>query len=102
MNPKTPSSGSHEFHLSEETIYAMARRQDALCLFLLGRTIDGESIISVEPTSDSWCGRIATEVKQINDIAVSLKERFAWGAAAIVGAGAVINLTIVIWQHYSK
>ncbi|MGA2610746.1 MAG: hypothetical protein ABSH01_25145 [Terriglobia bacterium] len=93
--PKTPSEMEAELH-------AINRRQDVLCMFLLGRTLDGDSAMIIQPTPDSWCGRIAIEVKQINDIACGLKERFAWGAAAIVGAGAVINLTIVIWEHYAK
>ena len=101
MTPNRPSD-THDVVREDEVLRALSRRQDALCLFLIGRTLNGESAMMIDPTHDSWCGRIAEEVKQISNIAVGLKERFAWGAAAIVGAGAVINLTIVIWQHYSK
>ena len=73
-----------------------------MCLKLFGKTLNGESVIEIEPTPDSWCGRIATELAEIKLVTNGLQIRFVWGTAAIVGAGAVINVAIMIWEHYAR
>lgn len=95
-------SGTHEFKFDEETLYQMARRQDSLCLFLLGQTLNGDSVIRIEPTADSWCGRVEAEQKKMVRLAEDLNTRFMWGAAFVVAAGAVIKLVMEIWGHFGK
>src|SRR5208283_5553635 len=81
------------------------RRLEVHSLFLFGHTLNGEGPMSVDFTSESWCGRTTKSIdriKQVEDKLDDLKSRVNWQTAVIVGAGAVINVAIMIWNHYAK
>ena len=67
-----------------DTVYAIGRRQDVLCMWLAGQTLNGESAIKIDPTPDSWCGRITAELYDIKKVALALEKRLIWGAAFVV------------------
>lgn len=70
-----------------DEIYKVSRRQDAMCTFLFGKTLNGEGAMNLEPTRDSWCGQIKAQVDKIP----GLEKRMLYGTGFIVGAGFVIN-----------
>ena len=43
------------------------RRQDAMCMFFYGSTLNGGNI-TIEPTPDSWCGRMQKIPQAVNRI----------------------------------
>jgi len=109
MTPKQPS-GPHDFgHSDNEQLYAMGRRQDMMCQFLFGSTIDGEGIVRIDPTVDSWCGRIAGNQKKVLEKLDEtgrkfdgLERRFLLGTGWIIGVGVMINVVTIIWNHYAR
>ena len=92
MTPRTPS----------DEIYAMRRGLDATTLHLFGHTFNGSDKLEVNVTPDSWCGRITATVDKTYALAQGLEKRFIWGAATVVGAGAVINIAFGIWEHFAR
>lgn len=109
MNPRTPSD-SHDFtHVDKEQLYALGRRQDLMCQFLFGTTINGEGVVRIDPTTDSWCGRISsnqqTVLKRLDEMNRKfdgLEKRFLLGTGWVIGAGVMINVVTVIWNHYAR
>ena len=72
-------------HVGE--IYNISRRQDAMCVFLFGKTLNGGGPMNVEPTEQSWCGQIKAQVDKIP----GLEKRIIYGTGFIVGMGFVLN-----------
>lgn len=94
-------SGFHD--IDHKTLQAMARRQDAMCLKLFGKTLNGDSIIEIEPTPDSWCGRISKEVEDTKKLVKGLSNRMIWATGAIMGAGFILNkLAPTLWRLIDK
>lgn len=110
-HPSGPRPGMREKDCTtcgfdEETIYAMARRQDSLCQFLLGQTLNGDSVIRIDPTHDSWCGRVSEDIRQIKlceqqteKLVEGLIRRFWWGAGFVVAMGVITKLIFELWPH---
>src|SRR5271166_284336 len=73
------------------------RRVDFKSTWLFGHTLNGEGPMSINPTHDSWCGRVTIGIEKIG----RLEAKMNWQTAVIVGAGAVINIAIMIWNHYA-
>ena len=95
-----PSSGDHR--ACDPELYALGRRQDAFCVFFIGKTLNGEGPMEIEPTLNSWCGRMAADQAEIKKLTVGLRDRLNWGIASVVGAIAIIKFAVPIWEHFTK
>ena len=83
-------------------IHSVDRRQDALCMFLIGQTLNGDSIISINPSQESWCGRVKKDLEEIKKVALGLEKRFIWGAAFVIGIFSAIQFGIGLYDKFHK
>ena len=73
-----------------------------MCQYLFGQTIDGEGVVKIEPTVDSWCGRIAADQKEITRLSKGLANRLNWAIAFVLGAVAFVKFAAPIWMYLNK
>ena len=71
----------------------LARRQDLMCLFFFGSTMNGrgEMPIKIDPTPESWCGQVKNQVDKIP----GLQSRFIYGTGVICGVVTVLHF---LWK----